>query len=144
MGKIDRQNNEQRVCLTNLSTDEALTSGQDIQTLQMEDEEISPVLGWLANSSNRPTWSVVAPHSRATKILWAQWDSLRILGNKLPTTKMGNKYLLVAMDYFTKWPEAYPLPNQEASTVANVLVHEFVCRLGTPLELRSDQGRNFE
>ena len=39
-----------------------------------------------------------------------------------PVTKQGNKYLLVAMDYFTKWPEAYALPDQEAKTVATVLV----------------------
>ena len=62
----------------------------------------------------------------------------------LPVTKKGNKYLLVAMDYFTKWPEAYALQDQEAKTVATVLVREFVCRFGTPLELHSDQGRNFE
>lgn len=62
----------------------------------------------------------------------------------LPLTKLGNKYLLVAMDYFTKWPEAHALPNQEAKTVTTVLVQEFICRFGTPLELHSDQGRNFE
>lgn len=56
----------------------------------------------------------------------------------------GNRYLLVVMDYYTKWPEAYPLPNQEATTVARTIVNEFVCRYGVPLELHSDQGRNFE
>ncbi|GFV04281.1 retrovirus-related Pol polyprotein from transposon 412 [Trichonephila clavipes] len=30
----------------------------------------------------------------------------------------GNNNILVAMDYFTKWPEAYPIPDHEASTVA--------------------------
>jgi hypothetical protein len=48
------------------------------------------------------------------------------------------------MDYFTKWPEAYALPNQEAATVAEVLVTDFFCRFGIPRELHSDQGRNFE
>ena len=47
-------------------------------------------------------------------------------------------------DYFTKWVEAYPLPNQEAPTVAEVLVKEYVCCFGVPLLLHSDQGRNFE
>ena len=56
----------------------------------------------------------------------------------------GNKYLLVVADYFTKWPEAFPLPNQEAGTVTEALVNEVVCRFGVPLELHSDQGRNFE
>ncbi|GFV77191.1 retrovirus-related Pol polyprotein from transposon 412 [Trichonephila clavipes] len=31
-----------------------------------------------------------------------------ILG-PLPRTVSGNKYLLVVMDYFTKWPEVYPI-----------------------------------
>ena len=61
-----------------------------------------------------------------------------------PETENGNRHLLVVMDYFTKWPEAYALPNQEAVTVAKVLVDEFIPRHGVPLELHSDQGRNFE
>ena len=69
--------------------------------------------------------------------------AIDVLG-PLPETEHGNKYLLIAMDYFSKWPEAYPLPNQEAITVAKVLVNEFFCRFGIPLELHSDQGRNFE
>lgn len=52
--------------------------------------------------------------------------------------------MLVVGDYFSKWTEAYPLPNQEAKTVARVLVEEWVCRYGTPRSLHSDQGRNFE
>ena len=48
------------------------------------------------------------------------------------------------MDYFSKWPEAYALPNQEATTVAEVLVKELVCHFGVPLYIHSDQGRNFE
>ena len=48
------------------------------------------------------------------------------------------------MDYFTKWPEAYGLSNQEAGTVALVLVNEFISRYGVPAEIHSDQGRNFE
>ena len=46
-------------------------------------------------------------------------------------------------DYFTKWIEAYPIPNQEAKTVADVLTFEFVARFGAPMEIHTDQGRNF-
>ena len=51
---------------------------------------------------------------------------------------------LVVGDYFTKWVEAYALPNQEASTCAEKLVSELFSRFGVPRQLHSDQGRNFE
>ncbi|XP_050710863.1 protein NYNRIN-like isoform X1 [Eriocheir sinensis] len=65
------------------------------------------------------------------------------IAGPLPLTTNGNRYICVTMDYFTKWPEAYAIPDQEATTIAKVLVVEF-CRFGVPNELHSDQGRNFE
>ncbi|CAI5682786.1 unnamed protein product [Oreochromis niloticus] len=56
----------------------------------------------------------------------------------------GNRYVLVAMDYFTKWPEAYAVPDQSALTTAERLVEEMFARFGVPAELHSNQGRNFE
>jgi transposase InsO family protein len=71
--------------------------------------------------------------------------AIDVLG-PLPTSEDGNKciLILIAADNFTKWVEGYALPNQEAVTVADVLVKEFVCRFGVPLFIHSDQGRNFE
>jgi transposase InsO family protein/predicted aspartyl protease len=66
-----------------------------------------------------------------------------ILG-PLPRTDRGNKYALVVVDYFSKWSEVIPIPDQEAGTVATAITEGFVCRFGTPLELHTDQGRNFE
>lgn len=62
----------------------------------------------------------------------------------LPQREAGNKHILIAADYFTKRVEAYPLPNQEATAVAEVLIREFVSQFGVPLILHSDQGQNFE
>lgn len=47
-------------------------------------------------------------------------------------------------DNFTKWVEAFPLPDEQAVTVAEVLASEWVCHYGAPQMLHSDQGRNFE
>ena len=47
------------------------------------------------------------------------------------------------MDYFTKWPEAYPIPDQEATTIVKILVQQWVSRFGTPLQIHSDQGMHF-
>lgn len=69
--------------------------------------------------------------------------AMDILG-PLPLTDRGNKYILVLGDYFTKWVEAFPLPNMEANTIANTFVSHFVSRFGAPDVLHTDQGRNFE
>jgi len=44
-----------------------------------------------------------------------------ILG-PFPISTLGNKYLLVVTDCFTKWVEAFPIKNFRANTVARVLV----------------------
>ena len=62
----------------------------------------------------------------------------------LPESDNGNQYILVVADYFTRWVEAFPLPNQEASTVATKLVEDIFLRFSVPEQLHSDQGRQFE
>ena len=69
--------------------------------------------------------------------------AMDILG-PLPETECGNKYILVIGHYFTKWKEAYPMRNMEATTVANILVQGFISRFGGPKYLHTDQGWNFE
>lgn len=39
--------------------------------------------------------------------------AIDILG-PFPHTPRGNRYVVVALDYFTKWPEAVAVPDQEA------------------------------
>ena len=58
-------------------------------------------------------------------------------------TEEGNKYIVVIADYYTKWTDSYPMPNMEASTLADIMVKEFISRYGIPLKINSDQGRQF-
>ena len=62
----------------------------------------------------------------------------------LNETERHNCYILVVQDYFSKWVEAYPVPNEQATTVAEKIASEWVCRYGAPQSLHSDQGTNFE
>ena len=55
------------------------------------------------------------------------------------TTSEENYYILVVSDYFTKWVEAYPIKNQEAKTVAEVFVRQFMSRKGVPMIIHLDQ-----
>ncbi|GFW15774.1 retrovirus-related Pol polyprotein from transposon 412 [Trichonephila clavipes] len=48
-----------------------------------------------------------------------------ILG-PLPRSSDGNNNIPTVTDYFTKWPESYPISDQEASTVAEVLVQHWI------------------
>ena len=59
-------------------------------------------------------------------------------------TVIGNKHILVIMDHFSKWCEAFVTKDQKASTVADALVSKVFSRFGPPALLHSDQGTNFE
>lgn len=41
---------------------------------------------------------------------------------ELPETDRGNRHILVVSDYFTKWTEAFALPNMEAETIGRTIV----------------------
>ena len=66
-----------------------------------------------------------------------------ILG-PFPESVSGNVYILVATNYFTRWAEAYVIPNQEATIVVKKLTDEFFFGFFPPEPLHSDQGRSFE
>lgn len=61
-----------------------------------------------------------------------------------PIKDNGNEYIIVLSDYFSKWVEAYAVPNHTALTVADKIVTVFFCRFGTTKQIHSDQGREFE
>ena len=85
-------------------------------------------------------------HAPLTKVLaGAPMDIVVIdILSGLPATAEGYRYILVATDYLTKWVEAYPLRDQEASTCMRELYNGFFARFGLPRQLHADQGRNFE
>nr|GFB08362.1 reverse transcriptase domain-containing protein [Tanacetum cinerariifolium] len=58
-----------------------------------------------------------------------------------PSSK-GNKYILVAVDYLSKWVEAKALPTNDARVVVKFLKSLF-SRLGTPKAIISDRGTHF-
>ena len=59
----------------------------------------------------------------------------------LPRSNNGNKYILTICDYATRYLEAIPIPNTEATTIAKELVSVFA-RVGIPDEILTDQGSN--
>ena len=56
----------------------------------------------------------------------------------------GIENVVVLTDVFTVFTQAIPTRYQKATTVARVLVKEWIVRFSVPKRIHSDQGRNFE
>ena len=71
------------------------------------------------------------------------WQMVAVDVLAVPSSYSHNRYLLVVQDYFTKWVEAIPLPDQTTARITNALVQLF-STYGMPEVVHSDQGKNFE
>ena len=87
-------------------------------------------------------------HRKAPMRTYQSGESMERVGvdimGPLTTSNSGNRFVIVVGDYWSKWIEAYAVPDHTAATVARYLVEEFFARFGLPRQLHSDQGREFE
>ena len=99
------------------------------------------------------TCSVCQTHSRdyGPKIgklapITAQYP-FQIIGmdivTSFPITERGNRSIIVFTDYYTKWVEAFAIPNEETITIACAFIKGIICRHGAPAYTISDRGVQF-
>jgi hypothetical protein len=60
-----------------------------------------------------------------------------------PMTNGGNMYILVIVDRFTRYAEAFACTDESASTTASIIIDKIICRYGFPQVLLSDRGSGF-
>ncbi|XP_072132816.1 protein NYNRIN-like [Mobula birostris] len=60
----------------------------------------------------------------------------------LPVSR-GARYLLIMIDWFTRWPEAVPLTDTTSESCARALIATWVARFGVPAHITSDRGAQF-
>ena len=71
------------------------------------------------------------------------WSTVGMdLYGPLPTTKSGNRFIVVLIDHMSKWPEIIPVPNITTETIATVL-HQIISRHGCMKNLLTDRGPQF-
>ena len=61
----------------------------------------------------------------------------------LKTSGKNKKFVLTITDAFTKYAELVAIPNKEAETVADAIFSFYICRYGIPVEIITDQGKEF-
>ncbi|XP_074589521.1 uncharacterized protein LOC141845353 [Curcuma longa] len=71
-----------------------------------------------------------------------QWG-MNIIG-PFPAVPQQKKFLLVAVDYFSKWVEAEALAHITEEAVIKFLWKSIICRYGIPQRLVSDNDRQFQ
>src|SRR6266540_1850531 len=73
--------------------------------------------------------------------LFDRWgvDVVRLL----PITPKGNQYIIVAVEYLSKWQEAKVVTEANALSIANFLYKNIICRFGYFTYLHIDRGIEF-
>ena len=61
-----------------------------------------------------------------------------------PLGKKQLGFLIIAIDYFTKWVEAKPVTTITEAKVTNFVWKNIICRFGVPRAIVSDNGKQFD
>jgi len=60
-----------------------------------------------------------------------------------PHLAKGNAYIILAVDYFTKWAEAMPTFSADGKTAAIFIFNHIIARFGVPQAIITNHGRHF-
>ena len=67
-----------------------------------------------------------------------------MIGGIVPKASDGHEYILVAIDYFTKWVETAYYSVLKAKHMAWFIENNIICCYGVPQEIISDNGSHFK
>ncbi|WJZ95189.1 hypothetical protein VitviT2T_013978 [Vitis vinifera] len=81
-------------------------------------------------------------HALTSPWLFSVWG-IDIIGKISPKSSDGHEYILVAIDYFTKWVEAASYARLTTTIMAKFIRSHIICRYRVPHELISIRGVHF-
>ena len=70
------------------------------------------------------------------------WE-IDIIGEIRPIASNGHKYIVVAIDYFSRWIEAESFSTLKAKQMAKVIEKSLIYRYGIPHHIVTDNGVQF-
>ncbi len=59
-------------------------------------------------------------------------------------TNLGNEYILAITDHYTKYTRAIAMQRVQAKDIAEAFVNNWITWFGSPMQIHTDQGTNFE
>ena len=65
-----------------------------------------------------------------------------MIGEIKPTASNGHRFILVAIDYFTKWVEAASFASVTKNVVTYFIKQNLICQYGFPERIITDNGKN--
>jgi transposase InsO family protein len=74
--------------------------------------------------------------------IFAHW-SIDFAGPFPEDMHTGARYIIIAVDFLTRWVEAKAVKSADAATASTFIYEDIVCRYGTPECLQSDNGTHF-
>jgi len=82
----------------------------------------------------------------ALNVLSSTWSfsmwGIDMIGRIEPKASNGHRFILVAIDYFTKWVEAASYANVTKQVVVKFIKNQIICRYGIPSRIIIDNGTN--
>ncbi|RVX10260.1 Transposon Tf2-2 polyprotein [Vitis vinifera] len=96
----------------------------------------------LAHTWRSHSCAALELHALTSPWPFSVWG-IDIIGKISPKSSNGHEFILVAIDYFTKWVEAASYARLTSVGVASFIRSHIICRYGVPHELISDRGVHF-
>ena len=106
--------------------------------LKMEVKRCQPCMAKQTQVKQRDALHKPRKHGFPGEVLYVD------LVGPLPRSDMKNTYICTMQDGFTKFVNAVPIPNKEASTTANAVLEGFITKFGCPNRIHTDQGTEFK